>query len=79
MQQLFKYLEDHIYVYKFRTIRESITVRNIFQLIMNLSNCLIFFLLFLVMDSTYKINKYKIPLFEIVRVTSTELTYSILL
>jgi hypothetical protein len=29
------------------------------------------------MDSTYKTNMYNIPLFEIVRVTSTDMTYSV--
>ena len=31
----------------------------------------------LIMDSTYKTNKYRQPLFEIVGVTSTELTFAV--
>jgi len=31
----------------------------------------------LIMDSTYKTNTYKMPLFEIVEVTSTDMTYSV--
>ena len=31
----------------------------------------------LMMDSTYKTNRYRIPLFEIVGVTSTGLTFSV--
>ena len=31
----------------------------------------------LIIDSTYKTNKYKLPLLEIVGVTSTEKTYSV--
>lgn len=31
----------------------------------------------MIIDSTYKINKYRLPLLEIVGVTSTKLTFSI--
>ena len=31
----------------------------------------------LVMDSTYKTNMFKMPMFEVVGVTSTDLTYSV--
>lgn len=36
-----------------------------------------YFPIVLIMDNTYKTNKYKQPMFEIVGMTSTELTFSV--
>ena len=77
MQFLISKLEENKYVYFIREKCESQIIQDIFwthptslKLFNNFSNVLI-------MDSTYKTNLYRMPLFEIVRVTSTDMTYSI--
>ncbi|CAJ2669525.1 unnamed protein product [Trifolium pratense] len=79
MQHLCKKLDDNKYYYKYRTVVEngvehlqdiffahprSITLFNSFHTV-------------LMMDSTYKTSKYKMPLFEIVGFTSTEKTFNV--
>jgi len=75
LQYLISKLEEHNYIYFSRTQSESTTIEDIFwahptsvKLFNNFSTVL-------VMDSTYKTNMYKMPMFEVVRVTSTDLTY----
>jgi len=77
LQYLISKLEEHNYTYFSRTQSESTTVEDIFwahptsvKLFNNFSTVL-------VMDSTYKTNMYKMPMFEVVGVTSTDLTYSV--
>ncbi|MCH87527.1 protein FAR1-RELATED SEQUENCE 5-like, partial [Trifolium medium] len=77
MQQLLKCLEDHKYVYKIRTVGESTTVQDIFWAHPDSVRLFNTFPTVLLMDSTYKTNRYKMPLFEIVGVTSTEMSYNI--
>src|SRR3954464_8259643 len=77
MQQLLKLLGDNKYVSSFRTCEDKVTVRDIFR---NHPESIKLFNIFptvLVMDSTYKTNKYRLPLLEIVDVTSTDKTFSV--
>jgi DNA-directed RNA polymerase subunit L len=76
LQYLISKLEEHNYVYFTRTQSESITVEDIFWVHPTSVKLFNNFPTVLVMDSTYKI-MYKTPMFEIVGVTSTDLTYSV--
>ncbi|KAI5384532.1 hypothetical protein KIW84_071508 [Lathyrus oleraceus] len=75
IQHLFKLIEDADYVYWSRKKDDSEVVREIFWAHPDSVKLLNIFLIVLVMDSTYKTNKYRQPLFEIVGMTSTELTF----
>jgi len=77
MQYLISKLEEHKYVYLTRANSEETTLEDIIFAHLESINMLNTFPTVLVMDSTYKINTYWIPLFEIVGVTSTKMTYSI--
>ena len=77
MQQLFKLIEESNYVYWSRKKDESEVVRDIFWAHPDSVKLLNMFPIVLIMDSTYKTNKYRQPLFEIVGVTSTELTFAV--
>ncbi|KAI5435977.1 hypothetical protein KIW84_022415 [Lathyrus oleraceus] len=75
IQHLFKLIEDAGYVYWSRKKDDSEVVRDIFWAHPDSVKLLNIFPIVLVMDSTYKTNKYRQPLFEIVGMTSTELTF----
>jgi len=75
LQYLISKLEEHNYAYFTRTQSESTTIEDIFWGHPTFVKLFNNFLTFLVMDSTYKTNMYKMPMFEIVGVTSTDLTY----
>ena len=77
MQFLISKLEGNRYVYYVREKKESQTVQDIFWTHPTSVKLFNNFPTILIMDSTYKINLYRVPLFEIVGVTSTYLTYSI--
>jgi len=77
LQFLISKLEEHNYVYFSRTQSESTTIEDIFWAHPTSVKLFNIFLTVLVMDSTYKTNMYKMPMFEIVGVTSTDLTYSV--
>jgi alpha-glucosidase len=77
LQQLLKCLEEHRYFHKIRTVGESSTVQDIFWAHPDSVKLLNTFPTVLLMDSTYKTNKYKMPLFEIVGVTSTEKNFNV--
>ncbi|KAI5427431.1 hypothetical protein KIW84_032738 [Lathyrus oleraceus] len=74
---LFKLIEDASYVYWSRKIDDSEVVRDIFWAHPDSVKLLNIFLIVLVMDNTYKTKKYRQPLFEIVGMTSTELTFAV--
>jgi hypothetical protein len=77
MQQLYKCLDENNYFFKARTDGESDYVQDVFFAHPK-SVCLLnTFPTVLLMDSTYKTNKYGMPLFEIVGETSCEETYSV--
>ncbi|KAI5395777.1 hypothetical protein KIW84_062092 [Lathyrus oleraceus] len=75
IQHLFKLIEDAGYVYWSRKKDDSEVVREIFWAHPDSVKLLNIFLIVLIMDSTYKTNKYRQPLFGIVGMTSTELTF----
>src|SRR3954464_8607576 len=77
MQQLLKLLDDNKYVSSFRTSEDKVTVRDIFWTHPESIKLFNTFPTVLVMDSTYKTNKYRLPLLEIVGVISTDKTYSV--
>ncbi|CAJ2668212.1 unnamed protein product [Trifolium pratense] len=77
MQQLMKCCESNKYFHKCRTVGDSTTIQDIFWA--HPESVILFntFPTVLMLDSTYKTNKYKMPLFEIVGVTSTEKSYNV--
>jgi len=77
MQFLISKLEENGYVYYVREKKESQTVQDIFWTHPTSVKLFNNFPTVLIMDSTYKTNLYRMPLFEIVGVTSTYLTYSV--
>ncbi|RHN65022.1 putative MULE transposase domain, FHY3/FAR1 family [Medicago truncatula] len=77
LQYLITELEKHRYVYFTRANSELTTLEDLFFAHTKSIDMLNTFPTVLVMDSTYKTNTYRMPLFEIVGVTSTKLTYSV--
>ena len=77
LQFLTSKLKEHDYVYFSRTQSESTPIEDIFSAHPTSVKLFNNFPTVLVMDSTYKTNMYKMPMFEIVGVTSTDLTYSV--
>lgn len=77
MQQLMKILVNKHYVYWYICEESTTEVLDLFWVEPNcifLTKC---FYSVVIDDCTYKTNKYKMPLFAIVRITSTEKTLSI--
>ena len=77
MQQLLKLLGDNNYASRYRMCEGGITVRDIFWTHYDSIKLFNTFLTVLILDLTYKTNKYRLPLLEMVGVTSTEKTYSV--
>ncbi|GAU11480.1 hypothetical protein TSUD_344700 [Trifolium subterraneum] len=77
LQHLLKCCETHKYFHKCRTIGDSTTIQDIFWAHPESIKLFNTFPTVLMMDSTYKTNKYKMPLFEIVGITSTEESYNV--
>ena len=69
LQFLISKLEEHNYVYFSRTQSESTSIKDIFWAHPTSVKLFNNFSTILVMDSTYKTNMYKMPMFEIVGVT----------
>ncbi|CAK8570909.1 unnamed protein product [Lathyrus sativus] len=78
MQQLLKLLDDNIYVSRYRIWGDEVTVRDILWTHPDSIKLLNAFPIMLIIDSTYKTNMYKLPLLDMVGVTSTEKTYSVM-
>ncbi|XP_050908699.1 protein FAR-RED ELONGATED HYPOCOTYL 3-like [Lathyrus oleraceus] len=76
MQQLLKLLDDNNYVSRYQTCEDGVTVRDIYWTHLDLIK---FFKVptVLIIDSMYKINKYKLPLLEIIGVTFIKMTFSV--
>ncbi|XP_058775580.1 protein FAR1-RELATED SEQUENCE 5-like [Vicia villosa] len=74
MQQLLKLLDDNKYVSRYKTCDDRVTVRDIFWTHPNSIKLFNIFSTVLILDSMCKTNKYRLPLFEMVGVTSTEKT-----
>jgi hypothetical protein len=79
MQHLFKKLAENNYFFKSRSVDVdgSSVVRDAFFAHPKSVSLFNSFPTVLVMDSTYKTNKYKMPLFEIVGFTSNEKTFNV--
>ncbi|AET05296.1 hypothetical protein MTR_8g103800 [Medicago truncatula] len=77
LQFLISKLGEHNYTYYSRTQSESTIIEDIFWAHPKSVKLFNNFPTVLVMDSTYKTNMYKMPMFEVVGVTSTDLTYSV--
>jgi len=77
MQHLLKSLVYNGYVYHCRKYRDSDDVSDVFWAHLNSIKLFNTFSTVLVLDSTYKTNKYRLPLFEFVGNTSTMKTFSI--
>ncbi|CAK8533774.1 unnamed protein product [Lathyrus sativus] len=75
MQQLLKLLDDSSYVSRYRTCDDIVTIRDIFWT--HTDSIKLFNMFPTVLVSTYKPNKYKLILFEMVGVTSIEKTCSV--
>ncbi|CAJ2637494.1 uncharacterized protein LOC123886448 [Trifolium pratense] len=79
MQHLFKNLDDNKYFFKHRLVVED-RVEHLQDIFFAHSKFVSLFNSFptvLMMDSTYKTNKYKMSLFKIVSFTSTETTFNV--
>ena len=77
LQHLMKLLERDKYVHWHRRLDTSDIVKDIFWAHPDAIKLLNLFHIVLVLDSTYKTNKYRLPLLEIVGVTPTDLTFSV--
>jgi len=76
LQQLMMLLERDQYIHWSRCYQDSEVVSDVFWTHPDSVKLLNAFSIVLLMDSTYKTNKYRLPLLEIVGVTSTGLTFS---
>jgi len=76
MQQLMMLLERDKYIYWHRVHESSRVVSDIFWTQPDSLKLLNVFSNVLLMDTTFKTNKYRLPLLEVVGVTSTGLTFS---
>ncbi|XP_028100558.1 uncharacterized protein LOC114299930 [Camellia sinensis] len=77
MQQLLGELEKHNYIKRHRCDNNTITVTDLFWAHPVSLDLFCSFPKVLVMDYTYKTNRYRLPLLEIVGVTSTDMSFSI--
>ncbi|XP_073226861.1 protein FAR-RED IMPAIRED RESPONSE 1-like [Cicer arietinum] len=77
MQHLLKLIQQENYVYWTRRRENSDVLRDIFWTHTDCIKLLNTFHFVLICDSTYKTNRYRLPLLEIVGVTSTSLTFSV--
>ncbi|XP_058776866.1 protein FAR1-RELATED SEQUENCE 5-like [Vicia villosa] len=71
MQQLLKMLDANKYASRYRTCVDKVMYRDIFWTHPDSIKLFNTFPTMLILDSTYKTNKYRLPLFEMVGVTST--------
>jgi len=76
LQQLMMLLERDQYIHWSRCYQDSEVVSDVFWTHPDSVKLLNAFSIVLLMDSTYKTKKYRLPLLEIVGVTSTGLTFS---
>lgn len=76
MIQLLKLLDVDHYVFRYKVCDDKVIVRDIIWTHHDSIKLLITFCIVLIIDSTYKTNKYRLPLMEIIGVTSTKKTFS---
>lgn len=72
-----KLLNDNNYVSRCRTCEDGVTVQDIFWIHPDSIKLFNMLLTVLIVNSTYKTNKYRLLLLKIVGVTSIEKTYSV--
>ncbi|XP_028106138.1 uncharacterized protein LOC114305252 [Camellia sinensis] len=77
MQQLLGELEKYNYTERHRCDNNTMTITNLFWARPVSSDLLRSFPKVLIMDCTYKTNRYRLPLLEIVGVTSTDMSFSV--
>ncbi|XP_028071173.1 uncharacterized protein LOC114273561 [Camellia sinensis] len=77
MQYLLGELEKHNYIERHRCDNNTMTVTDLFWAHPVSLDLLRSFPKVLIMDCTYKTNRYRLPLLEIVRVTSTDMSFSV--
>ncbi|KAJ1434374.1 MULE transposase domain [Sesbania bispinosa] len=77
LQNLMKLMDRDNYVYWHRRHEDSDVVRDIVWTHPDAMKLLNIFHIVLIIDTIYKTNKYKLPLLEVVGVTSTKLTFSV--
>lgn len=77
IQQPLKLLDDNCYLSRYQTCKNEISVRDIFWTHPGSIKLFNMFPTMLILDSTYKTNKYRHPLLNMVDVTSIEKTCSI--
>ncbi|KAH6757618.1 hypothetical protein C2S51_038766 [Perilla frutescens var. frutescens] len=77
MQYLFGKLEEHGYYQYTRRCPQTDTMKDIFYEHPTTVKLLRAFPEVLLMDCMYKTNRYRLPIFEIVGVTSTSMTFSV--
>ena len=77
MQHLLKCLDDNHYVSRYRVYEDNFSIRDIFWTHPNSIMLFNTFLTVLMIDSTYKTNKYRLPFLEIVGVISTNKSFLI--
>ncbi|KAJ1409126.1 MULE transposase domain [Sesbania bispinosa] len=77
LQNLMKLMERDNYAYCHRRHEDSNVVRDIVWTHSDAMKLLNIFHIVLIIDTMYKTNKYRLPLLEVVGVTSTELTFSV--
>lgn len=68
-------MDDNNYVFRYRTCEGGVTVRDIFLSHHDSIKLFNMFPTVLILDSTYNTNKYRLPLLDMVGVTSTKKTY----
>ncbi|KAH9753465.1 protein FAR1-RELATED SEQUENCE [Citrus sinensis] len=77
MQQLLSKLSEHNYIEWHRCYDNTDIVKDLFWAHPKSIELLRSFPSVLLMDCTYKVNKYHLPLFEIIGVTSTDMTFNV--
>ena len=77
MQQLLKLVDDNSYVSRYQTCDDGITIRDIFWTHPDSIKLFNTFPTTFIIDSKYKTNKYRLPLFEMVDISSIEKTYHV--
>ena len=77
MQQLLKLLDDNHYISRYKVCEDKVCVRDIFKTHPESIKLFNTFPTVIIINSTYKINKYRLPLLEIVGVPSTDKTISV--
>jgi alpha-glucosidase len=70
-------MHDNIYSFNYILVSDTEFVSDVFWSHPNFIKLFNIFPIVLVMESIYKSNKYKLPLFEFIDVTSTDVTYFI--